>query len=82
MNKNRIGGLRWRASGQVTAKPISIKLTGGRSSGCASKAVELTSGDLLPVSNSRLRGEKSFLTRWQESAEGVVCAEQRVVQEG
>src|SRR5437762_10811188 len=68
MNKNRIGGLRWRASGQVTAKPISIKLTGGRSSGCASKAVELTSGDLLPVSNSRLRGERSFLIRWQKSA--------------
>jgi len=31
MNKNRIGGLRWRASGQMTAKPISIKLTGGKS---------------------------------------------------
>ena len=44
MNKNRIGGLRWRASGQLTAKPISIKLTGGKSGGCASKAVELTSG--------------------------------------
>ena len=29
------------------------------------KAVELTSGDLLPVSNSRLRGERSFLTRWR-----------------
>jgi hypothetical protein len=44
MNKNRIGGLRWRASGQVVAKPISIKLTGGKSGGCASKAAELTSG--------------------------------------
>jgi hypothetical protein len=32
--------------------------------------------------DSRLRNERSFLTRWQESAEGVVCAEQRVVQEG
>src|SRR6266853_4965763 len=29
MNKNRIGGLRWRASKQRIAKPISIKLTGG-----------------------------------------------------
>jgi hypothetical protein len=56
----------------MAAKPTSIKGTECRSSGCASKAVELTSGDLLPVSNSRLRGEKSFLTRWQKSAEGVV----------
>ncbi len=49
MNKNRIRGLRWRASGPMTAKPISIKLTGGKSGGCASKAVELTSGDLRRV---------------------------------
>jgi len=49
MNKNRIQGLRWRASEQMIAKPISIKLTGGKSGGCASKAVELTSGDLRHV---------------------------------
>ena len=66
----------------MAAKSLSIKGTEGKSSGCALKAVELTSGDLLAVSNSRLRGEKSFLTRWQKSAAGVVCAEQRVVQEG
>jgi hypothetical protein len=41
--------LRWRASGLMIAKPISIKLTGGKSGGCASKAVELTSGDLRHV---------------------------------
>jgi hypothetical protein len=46
MNKNGMGGLRWRASGHVTAKPISIKSTGGKSGGCALKAVELTAGDL------------------------------------
>jgi hypothetical protein len=33
----------------MIAKPISIKLTGGKSGGCASKAVELTSGDLRHV---------------------------------
>ncbi len=49
MNKNRIGGLRWRASEPMIAKPISIKLTGGRSGGCVLKAVELTSGDLRHV---------------------------------
>ena len=43
---------RRRASGQVTAKPISIKLTGGKSGGGASKAVELTSGGLWHVTDS------------------------------
>jgi hypothetical protein len=52
-----------------------MKDTECKSSGCASKAVELTSGDLLPVSNSRLRGERSFLIQWQKSAEGVVAAQ-------
>jgi hypothetical protein len=33
----------------MTAKPISIKLTGGKSGGCASKAVKLTSGGLRLV---------------------------------
>ena len=58
----------------MAAKPLSIKGTECKSSGCALKAVELTSGDLLPVSNSRLRDERSFLIRWQKSAEGVVAA--------
>ena len=54
MYKNRIRGIRCRASGHVTAKPISIKCTGCKSGGCVQKAVELTSGDLLRVANSRL----------------------------
>jgi len=57
MDKNRIGGIRCRASGQLTAKPISIKGTGCKSGGCARKAVELTSGDLFTVVESRLRFE-------------------------
>jgi hypothetical protein len=52
MNKNWIGGLRCRASEQRIAKPTSIKSTGGKSSGCAWKAIELTSGDLLYVTES------------------------------
>jgi hypothetical protein len=59
----------------MAAKPLSIKGTECKSSGCASKAVELTSGDLPPVSDSRLRSERSLLTRWQKSAEGVVAAQ-------
>jgi len=41
----------------MTAKPISIKLTGGKSGGCASKAVELTSGDLRHVTEIVTEGE-------------------------
>jgi hypothetical protein len=72
MDKNRIRGIRCRTSGQRIAKSISIKGTGCKSGGCALKAVELTSGDLPFVSESRLRIERSILTGWQESAEGVV----------
>jgi hypothetical protein len=59
----------------MAAKPLSIKDTECKSSGCALKAVDLTSGDLLPVSHSRLRDERSFLIRWQKSAEGVLAAQ-------
>jgi hypothetical protein len=45
----------------------------GKSGGCASKAVELTSGDLPLVSESRLRVERSVLTGRQKSAEGKVA---------
>jgi hypothetical protein len=75
MDKNRIRGIRCRASGLVIAKPISIKGTGCKSGGCAPKAVELTSGDLPLVSETRLRDERSALTGRQKSAEGVVAAQ-------
>ena len=55
MNKNRIRGIQRRASGLVTAKPISIKGAGCRPGGCVRKAVELTSGDLLSVRDTGLR---------------------------
>ena len=74
MNKNRIGGIRCRTSGQMTAKSISIKGTGCKFGGCVRKAVELTSGDLLFVLDSGLRMERSILTGRQKSAEGVVVA--------
>ena len=72
MYKNRIRGIRCRASGHVIAKPISIKGTGCKFGGCVRKAVELTSGDLLFVVESRLRVEQSILTGRQKSAEGVI----------
>src|SRR2546427_3144505 len=46
MYKNRIRGIRCRASWLRTAKSIPIKGAGCKSGGCARKAVELTSGDL------------------------------------
>ena len=61
-----------RKSGQMTAKSISIKGTDCKSGGCALKAVELTSGDLPFVLDSRLRIERSVLTGRQKSAEGVL----------
>ena len=41
MYKNRIRGIRCRASGLMIAKPISIKGTGCKFGGCVRKAVEL-----------------------------------------
>ena len=75
MNKKRIRGMRCRASGRMTAKPISIKGTGCKSAGCVRKAVELTSGDLPLVSKTRLRVERSVLTGRQKSAAGKVGRE-------
>ena len=72
MYKNRIRGIRCRTSGQAIAKSISIKGTGCKFGGCVRKAVEITSGDLPFVSESRLRNEQSILTGRQKSAEGVV----------
>ena len=41
-----------RASGLLTAKPISIKHAKRRSGGSAQKAIELTPGDLLCVASA------------------------------
>ena len=80
MYKNRIGGIRRRASGPMTAKPISIKGAGCRSGGCVRKAVELTSGDLSLVPESGLRVERSILTGRQKSAAGVVVRQRMKAQ--
>ena len=74
MDKNRIRGLRRRTSGQMTAKSISIKGAGGKSGGCAVKAVVLIAGGLLHVPESGLRVERSTLTVRQKSAAGIVAA--------
>jgi hypothetical protein len=75
MNKKRMRGIRCRASGRMTAKPLSIKGTGCKSAGCVRKAVELTSGGLPFVSESGLRRERFPLTGRQKSAAGKVGRE-------
>jgi hypothetical protein len=45
-------GLKEAWSEQLIAKPTSIEGTGGKSGGCAWKAIELTSGDLPHVTGS------------------------------
>jgi len=56
----------------MTTKSISIKGTGCKFGGWVRKAVELNSGDLPFVLESRLRFGQSVLTGRQKSAEGVV----------
>ena len=80
MHKNRIRGIRCRASGHMTAKRISIKGTGCKSGGCVRKAVEITSGDLPFVPESGLRVERFILIGRQKSAAGVVVRQRMKAQ--
>ena len=75
MYKKRIRGIRCRASGHMTAKPLSIKGTGCKFGGGVRKAVELTSGDLPFVLESGRRRERFLLTGRQKSAAGKVGRE-------
>ena len=54
----------------MIVKPISIKGTGGKSGGCAGKAVDLTSGDPLQVADTRLGMERSMLNSAAEVSSG------------
>jgi len=80
MYKNRIRGIRCRASELWIVKPLSIKGTGCKSGGDASKAVELTLGDLPFVAETRLRSKRLILTGRQKSAEDEVVRQRTKVQ--
>ena len=56
----------------MIAKSTVIKDRGGKSGGRAVKAVDLTSGGLRCVPESRLRSSQGGLTAAQKSAEGIV----------
>ena len=69
-NRNRIRGLPGRTSGLATAKSSAFKDRGGRSGGCAVKAVELTSGDLRRVPASGTEGTARCPDRGAEVSRG------------
>src|SRR5882672_4689530 len=73
MNKNRMRGVSVAPSVRTLAKPVSIKDAKRKSGDRASKAIELTSGD-LPAAPARpgLSGPQGPLTGGQKSAEGIV----------
>ncbi len=64
----------------MIAKPISINDAKRKFGGCALKAIELISGDLLHVSDSCLRVKRFILTLQQKSAAGVVLTRVRKAQ--
>jgi hypothetical protein len=65
----------------MTAKPISIKRTGGKSGGCASKAVELTSGDLRHVTDVN-EGEAIHPDHVAEVSRGRITPEDKARTDG
>jgi hypothetical protein len=58
--------------GNEQQSPYPSKASAGKSGGSALKAIELTTGDLLHVVDSRLERERFFLNVQQKSAEGIV----------
>jgi len=60
-------------AGNEQQSPYPSKASAGKSGGGALKAVELTTGDLLHVVDSRLEGKRFFSTMRQKSAEGIVA---------
>ena len=70
MDKNRIRGLPGRTSEPRIAKSIAIKGRGGRSGGCAVKAVGLTSGGLRRVRNPRTERARKGRHRGAEVSRG------------
>ena len=70
MDKNRIRGLPGRTSERMIAKSIAIKDRGGRSGGCAVKAVDLISGGLRRVRKSRTERVRKARDRGAEVSRG------------
>ena len=82
MDKNRITRLVRPDERAGNREVHTIKGLGSRFGGCAATAVELTSGDLRGVPQSGLAGSQGPATAPQKSDRRIVCAGQRMNQEG
>ena len=70
MDKNRIRGLPGGTSEPMIAKSTAIKCRGGKSGGCALKAVDLTSGGLRRVRKARTERFRKGRDRGAEVSRG------------
>ena len=70
MDKNRIRGRPGRTSEPKVAKSLVIKDRGGKSGGCAAKAVGLTSGGLRRVRHPRTERVRKARERGAEVSRG------------
>ena len=71
MDKNRIRGRRYRTIRQMTTKSRSVKGANRKSDGCAPKSDESISGGLPAIREAEVSEERSDLTGWQKSADGI-----------
>jgi hypothetical protein len=81
MDKNRIQGVSVGRVGNLSRSPYPSRMRSVDSAAMHGRRLNLPQ-EICSVSRKRLRLPKGGLTAGQKSAEGIVCAEQRVAQEG
>ena len=81
MDKNRIQGVSVGRAGNLPQSPYPSKTRNVDSATVHRRRLNLPQ-EICSVSLRRLRLPKGDLTTEQKSAEGILCAEQRVAQEG
>src|SRR6267154_2788878 len=81
MDKNRIQGVSVGRAGNLPRSPYPSKMRSVDPAAVHGRRLSLPQ-EICSVSLRRLRLSKGGLTAEQKSAEGVVCAEQRVAHEG
>jgi hypothetical protein len=81
MDKNRIRGASAGRAGYLPRSPYPSRVRSVDSAAVHRRRLNLPQ-EICSVSLRRLRLSKGGLTAGQKSAEGIVCAEQRVDQEG
>ncbi len=81
MDKNRIQGVSVGRAGNLPQSTYPSKMRSVDAAAVHGRRLSLPQ-EICSASLGRLRLSKGSLTARQKSAEGIVCAEQRVVQEG